>query len=182
LAAIKREHQWLQTFIADNDIDLVISDNRYGLHTQQVPCIFITHQLTIKAPCFAEKIIQFINYQYINRYTECWVPDMANKSLSVAGLLSHPNTLPKIPVKHIGLLSRFGKNNQAIIYNYCILLSGPEPQRSLLEAIILQQIAALDGKILLVRGLPANQQSIATPANVTVVNHLQGNKIGRAHV
>ena len=37
-------------------IDVVISDNRYGLHTTKIPCIFITHQLLIKAPFLFELI------------------------------------------------------------------------------------------------------------------------------
>ena len=40
-------------------IDAVISDNRFGLHTKKIPCVYITHQLLIKTGNnFTEKIAQ----------------------------------------------------------------------------------------------------------------------------
>ena len=66
--AIRYEHQWLDKIIENNNIDLVISDNRYGLYSNKIPCIFITHQLTIKASfLFIERWLQKINYQFINQ-------------------------------------------------------------------------------------------------------------------
>ena len=43
--AIKRENRELNRIINEFQIDGVISDNRYGLYSQKVPCVFITHQL-----------------------------------------------------------------------------------------------------------------------------------------
>ncbi|MCU0323584.1 MAG: hypothetical protein MUE72_14305 [Chitinophagaceae bacterium] len=114
LQAIRYEHQWLKRAILDYNIDLVISDNRFGLNHSTIPCIFITHQLTIQTPfSWLTSWVQKINYNYINRFTTCWIPDVAGKN-NMAGILSHPKKLPLIPVEYIGLLSRFQQlaNNQ----------------------------------------------------------------------
>lgn len=172
LRTVQRENEWLKQCIEDRNIDLVISDNRYGLYSQKVPCIFITHQLTIKAPFgLLEKILQRINYGYINRFTACWVPDTATAP-GAAGILSHPRRLPRVPVHYIGLLARFEKKDPAPVYDYCIVLSGPEPQRSILEKKIFYCLDDTRAKILLVRGLPGSKEILVVPEHVEVRNHL----------
>ena len=172
LRIITKEKRWLEKVIADHRIDLVISDNRFGLHNKNIPCIFITHQLTVKAPfAWMEKMLQRINYRHINQFTCCWVPDVAGDE-NVAGILSHPLKLPKTKIQYLGLLSRFHLQPEEKKYDYCILLSGPEPQRSLLEEKIMAGIASVNGKILLVRGKPGSNEVLKVPENVEVKNHL----------
>ncbi|MDI9364183.1 MAG: glycosyltransferase [Flavobacterium sp.] len=179
--AIKNEHAWLNSIIDEHKIDIVISDNRYGLYSAKANCIFITHQLQIKAPLgIVEKLLQKVNYQYIKHYNACWVPDFENDN-NIAGALSHPKHLPQVPVHYIGPLSRFDVTiNQKNKYAFCIILSGPEPQRTVLENIILQQIKKqnITSKIVLVRGLPNALETPVVPENVTVFNHLSGNNLG----
>ena len=175
LCAIKNEHRWLQNKIDTHQIDLVISDNRYGLHSSKIPSVFITHQLTIKMPfAWLENWVQKINYQYIQKFTQCWVPDFADTK-NIAGILSHPKILPKIPTNYIGPLSRFTtKEKVAFQYTFCILLSGPEPQRTILEKIILNEIATLNEKIILVRGKPNGTDILSNSDKLTIYNHLSG--------
>lgn len=174
---IRQENEWLQRAITEYGIDLVISDNRYGLYTSQVPCIFITHQLLIKAPFrWLEKALQRYNYSFINRFTACWVPD-AEGEISAAGLLSHPPHMPSVPVHYLGLLSRFELKSAGNLYDYCVLLSGPEPQRTILENKLLIGLAPVPGKILLVRGKPGSSEKITVPANVEIKNHLPNNEL-----
>lgn len=187
---IKDERTWLNTMIEDQQIDLVISDNRYGLYSKKIPCVLITHQLTIKMPfAWLERHVQKIHYSLINRFHTCWVPD-AKGPLNLGGDLSHPLKMPAIPVKWMGLLSRFEWTNQsadAFKYKYCFLLSGPEPQRTLLENIILKNIQDLAEPMVLVRGLPNNKTVTSNhiekpispnplpaslPQQLTVYNHL----------
>jgi len=179
--AIEGEHAWLDTIIDDYQIDIVISDNRYGLYSTKAHCIFITHQLQIKAPFgIVEKLLQKVNYKYIQHYNACWVPDFENDN-NIAGTLSHPKRLPQVPVHYIGALSRFDVAiSQEKEYDFCISLSGPEPQRTALENIILQQIEKqnITSKIVLVRGLPKALNIPNVRENVTVFNHLNGNDLG----
>lgn len=180
LRIIKKEHAWLQDIIHKHRISLVISDNRFGLYTEVVPCIFITHQLTIRAPFgWLEKKLQQVNYRYINRFTACWVPDASGEP-SLAGILSHPRVTPSVKPVYIGLLSRMQYETASKQYDYCILLSGPEPQRSILEEKICRGIASIPGNVLLVRGLPGHEAALSLPAHVTVKNHLDTEAIQQA--
>jgi uncharacterized protein (TIGR00661 family) len=170
---IRKEHNWLQKIIQEEKIDLVVSDNRYGLYSSQIPCVFITHQLIIKASIsIVERLLQRINYFFINRFSCCWIPDAAGEK-NIAGILSHPKILPSIPVHYLGILTRMYSNTKAICeYQYCFLLSGPEPQRTILENKILLILPQLSGSIIIVRGLPGSLNSIVVPDNIKVQNHL----------
>lgn len=178
LSSIKKEHQWLDTIIEKEKIDLIISDNRYGLCTKKIPCVFITHQLLIKTPFKnLDRLIQKINYGYINRFTACWVPDASGEN-NIGGILSHPKLLPSIPVHYLGILTRMKRNDETtMLFDYCFLLSGPEPQRSILENKILKSISKISGSIIIVRGLPESDGFIEVPKNVQVFNHLPTNEL-----
>jgi uncharacterized protein (TIGR00661 family) len=178
LRSIRNENEWLQHIIQEEKIDLVVSDNRYGLYSSQIPCVFMTHQLTIKVPNkFLEQLLQKINYHFINRFSCCWVPD-AEGEKNVAGILSHPKTLPNIPVNYMGIITRMTPTLNAIDgYQYCFLLSGPEPQRTLLENQIVSILPQLSGSIIIVRGLPGNSNSITVPENIKVLNHVSTDQL-----
>ena len=126
--AIYKEHRWLQ--LHATAFDQVISDNRYGLYNSQLKTTFISHQLIVKAPFkWAEKMIQQLQFFFINKFSECWVPDTQGYP-GFAADLSHPVLMPKIPVTYIGPLSQFSVLQNAstsalpIKYKYCFLLSG----------------------------------------------------------
>lgn len=178
LYKIYNEHQWLKKLIQEEKIDMVITDNRFGLFSKKVPCIFITHQLEIQAPFeWMRAIIQKINYAFINKFQQCWIPDIDGEN-NMAGGLSHPKKLPQIPTHYLGNLSRFKIQTNAIEkYDVCVLLSGPEPQRTLLEEKLIHQISLLKSKkIIFLRGLPETEKSISI-TGVEVYNHLQHHKL-----
>jgi uncharacterized protein (TIGR00661 family) len=177
-AAIKYENHWLNNIIKEYKIDIVLSDNRFGLHNKNAHCIFITHQLKIKiGNSFTQKIAQKINYFFINKFNQCWIPDEAGKE-NFAGELSHPTIFPSIPVTYIGALSRFKNVSVDEEIDLLILLSGPEPQRTIFEKTILEQIQRLPLKIALVRGLPITQTDIAI-SGLQVYNHLSEDALNR---
>src|SRR5271154_4366162 len=181
LIQIKRENLWLNDFLNRERVNAVISDNRYGLFSPKIPSIFITHQLRIKTP-FGEKIeniIQGINYKYINRFSQCWIPDFENEH-SIAGDLSHPKKLTAIPMRYIGCLSRFKRINTVIINtNLLIVLSGPEPQRTILEKLLLNQLRSFTGNATFVRGLPAENENLYIAPNISVYNHLPATELNK---
>jgi uncharacterized protein (TIGR00661 family) len=177
--AIRAEHQWLEKAVTEYGFDAVISDNRYGLYHSNVPSVFITHQLLIKSSMgnWTEKILQHQNYRYINRFTECWVPDKAGE-INLAGELSHPVNMPAIPVSYTGPLSRFSiteieaSASPVIPKHLLIILSGPEPQRSLLEEKIIAGISHYPGTAIVVRGLPGEAALIPSTNMIRFYNHL----------
>lgn len=174
LRVIRTEHEWLKKTVTACDIDAVISDNRYGLYHESIPCIFITHQLLIKTPFGkrADGWLQKLNYRYINRFRACWVPDHESAN-NLAVTLSHPLIKPRIPVRYTGPLSRFTKKEQSVIKDQLLLiLSGPEPQRSLLEEKIIEQVAHYPGPATIVRGLPGAAGLVPSTNQIRFYNHL----------
>ncbi|RYZ20649.1 MAG: glycosyl transferase family 28 [Chitinophagaceae bacterium] len=168
---VEAEHRWLRDFVQQQGIDAVISDNRYGLHHPALPTVFITHQLGIRTPLgsMGNNLLRRYHYRLIGRFGACWVPDGAAPGLS--GLLGHPGTLPDIPTRYIGPLSRFQKTDAAPAQDLVVLLSGPEPQRGIWEAQLLPQLTKYPGSVLLVRGLP-QEKAMVTTGNLTSVGHL----------
>ncbi len=181
LKRIKEEKKWLLSKIAEHKFDAVVSDNRYGLHHVKVPCIFITHQLKIKSPLgkWPEKILQKRNYNYINRFTACWVPDMASQK-NLAGELSHPEKKPTIPVQYIGSLSRLKTTGTIETKNQLlVVLSGPEPQRTLLENKIIALIGHYNHSAVIVRGLPGAATLIPSTNMIKFYNHLPSAELNK---
>jgi UDP-N-acetylglucosamine transferase subunit ALG13 len=119
-----------------------------------------------------EQMIMYLHYRYIRRFSLCWVPDFAGED-SLAGRLSHPVKLPGIPVRYIGPLSRFAKSGEeSDPGRLLILLSGPEPQRTILEKKILAALPAEHAGIVIVRGLPGQEGIPASSPGVEIYNHL----------
>lgn len=178
LTLVYQERRWLKNAVRENKIDAVISDNRPGLSHPKIPCVYITHQLTIKTGNrFSEKLAQKIHYHFINTFNACWVPD-SETAVNLAGELSHPARLPKTPVTYLGPLSRFMNIKTEKVYDLGILLSGPEPQRTIFEKIITRELRSFPGKAFLVRGLPANTISMDADLPETEIrNHLPAGEL-----
>jgi len=179
LIAIGQEHKWLRGAIKEHDFDAVISDNRFGLSHSNVPSVFITHQLRIKSPLgkWNETILQRWNYNYINRFKECWVPDLIGEN-NLAGELSHPVNKPAVTVRYIDLLSRFEKKEDREIKNRLLfILSGPEPQRTILENKIIDEVSHYPGTATIVRGLPSAQSVLPSTGMIKFYNHLSAKEL-----
>jgi UDP-N-acetylglucosamine transferase subunit ALG13 len=186
LRSIKEENKWLEEQVNKYGFEAVISDNRYGLYHEKIFSVFITHQLCIKSSLgkWSEKILQKWNYKFINQFNECWVPDKEGEN-NLAGELSHPAKLPSIPVNYIGSLSRFvrkdsfgeKKNIDEIKNHLLIILSGPEPQRTILENKIIDQIVNYPGTATIVRGLPGEKNIIPSTNTIHFYNHLSSGEL-----
>ena len=179
---IKKENNWLKKAVNEYQFDAIIADNRYGLYHSSIPSVFITHQLTIKTPFgkWSEQLLQKINYRFINRFFECWIPD-EKKENGFAGELSHPIIMPAIPVHYTGILSRLKKNKIEEQKNHLFIsLSGPEPQRTLLENKIVNEISYYHGTATVVRGLPAATHLIPSTRDIIFYNHLNSEDYNKA--
>ena len=186
LKTIKLENEWLKESFAREHWDLVISDNRYGLSTPNTKCIFITHQVWVLSgwgkACLpvGKGIDQLLNkrlHQWISNFNQCWIPDERENG-GIAGILSHP-PFP-LPTTYIGPLSRLTKQNCTEQTQILVLLSGPEPQRSLLEQKLLEQIKQIDEQFLFVRGLPSASHKLENTRNVHFENHLASAQLSQA--
>ena len=105
---IFREHFRLKRIISEYSIDIVISDNRFGLWNRKIKTVYITHMPLIPFP----KPLQFLEFigislhrVIIRKYSFCFIPDLPGE-INVTGRLSHGIRLPD-NVRYIGILSRF---------------------------------------------------------------------------
>ena len=153
--AIQDEHDMVEHFVSVNQIDYVISDNRYGCWSSSVYCVFITHQTNIKMPSglrWFGGLINCFNHRQIKKFNQCWIPDFSDHTFS--GELS--STL-RMKSRFIGPLSRFSRSLAVTKkYDLLILLSGPEPQRSIFEELLLAQLAQTSANVLMIRGVSNN--------------------------
>jgi uncharacterized protein (TIGR00661 family) len=174
LKTVNYEHNWLIKMVNEWRFDAVISDNRFGLYHSSIPTVFITHQLRIKIPFgkWTEQLVQKINYRFINRFTVCWIPDVKNET-GFAGDLSHPVIMPATPCQYIGTLSRLKRHTPTEKKGHLFIsLSGPEPQRTLLENKIVSDIGHYNGTATIVRGLPGASSVIPSTNDLRFYNHL----------
>ncbi len=179
LNGIKREHIELDKIIDEQAIDVVISDNRYGCWSKKVKSIFITHQLMIKSP-FGEKLLHKIVLNYLKKYDECWVPDVSDIVTNFSGDLAHKYPL-QANTYYIGTLSRFTESEQERFeYDVMAIISGPEPQRSIFERIISEQIFNSGLKSLIVFGIPESRKKSEQKQNVTMIAHLNSTEMQNA--
>ncbi|MDH4058131.1 MAG: hypothetical protein OEU76_05175 [Cyclobacteriaceae bacterium] len=176
---VLREQNQVKRIINEYQIDAVISDNRYGCFSKKVPCVFITHQLTLLASPgwgWLGVLANFVTNQLISKFSLCWVPDFSGSILT--GKLSDTK---KKKVIFIGPLSRFKEPEviNEMTYDVLALLSGPESQRSVLEELVTRQLGELGLKALIVRGV-IGQSDERTLNNIKIVNHLETDLLQQA--
>ena len=165
-----RDHQMLAGYLLYEQIDEVISDNRFGLYNTKTHCIYMTHQLTIALPYpwrWLEPLVARWHKRIINRFDECWIPD--EQQPAMAGRLSHPAVLPD-NAKFIGILSRFaGKSfTPNSTFRVVAVLSGLEPQRTMFEQDIIRHYENADETVLIVRGKMHEPPTVIKHGLVTI--------------
>ncbi|MDN3596203.1 glycosyltransferase [Zunongwangia endophytica] len=171
LKTIKAEKKATKIIVKEYGIIGIISDNRWGVRRKKLKSIFITHQLNVlsgSTTYFSSKIQQ----KYIEKFDECWVPDYPGPK-NLSGILGHLKT-ENSAIKYIGPLSRIEKRTWPKIYDYLIILSGPEPQRSFLEQRLLKVFEKTENKILFIRGVFSTEEISSKNANINIRNNLYG--------
>lgn len=169
IKAIKAEHKMIEQIIKTHQIDGIISDNRFGAFHKSVPSIFITHQIKVLSGN-TTWLSTKLHEKYIMKFNECWVPD-TSASTNLTGKMGHVNQ-SKLTVKYIGPLSRFQKTSASMQYDVMVLLSGPEPQRTILEKKLLLKFKSFSGKVLFVKGIIEPEEKIITIGNLTIYNFM----------
>ncbi len=169
LKAFYSEKKIIKKLVSEGKIDGIISDNRFGIRSSEIPSVYITHQLNVlsgNTSYFSTKIHQNI----INKFEVCWVPDIKDSN-NLSGKLGHISN-PNLKIKYIGLLSRMSKVTLPKKYDVLLLLSGPEPQRSLLEEKLITHFKGTKLKVLLIQGTLEREQKTETLENITFYNFM----------
>ncbi len=185
---INVEHRQLQKIIRQYGIDLVISDGRFGLWNKTVPCVYMTHQVMVKFPLsmkLLEPVFYLLHRRQAHRYTECWIPDYSG-GRNLTGDLSHKYK-PPANAYYIGPQTRFSdeissetgfqaKNNspqQPEKIDLLVILSGPEPQRTIFEEIVIEQARMIPSlKTLILQGLTDKKETRQVTDNIRIESHI----------
>lgn len=170
LLAMQAEKKQTAKWVSAYNLCGIISDNRLGVHSKKVPSVFITHQLQVisgKLTWLTSKLHGF----YISKFSECWVPDNAG-SPNLSGKLGHVKQ-SKQHIRYIGPLSRLEKKDVPIVYDFMVLLSGPEPQRTLLEEKLTSELTGCKEKVVFIKGKIEPRQTVETIGNITFYNFMQ---------
>lgn len=181
---IIREHFALEKIISELAIDIVISDNRFGLWNRKITTVYVTHMPLIPFPR-SLKFLEFagiLMHRFIMRkYSLCFIPDLPGE-LNVSGRLSHGLKLPE-NTRYIGILSRFvtsdfsNEANPVKFQHNTIILSGPEPQRRILKQKLVDILKEKDPMTVILAGNPGKSDEVVSIGNITFCNHLPASEM-----
>ena len=197
-----KDHALLQAVLREEPFDMVLSDNRFGCYLSpktkkanpELRSVYMTHQLHIFLPRgwrWLEGLAERLHARVCAKYKEVWIPDYEEKERSLSGELGHPkisNFKFQISnLKYIGPKSRFEpyrdvRNGRDMVaemssrrtdsYETVAVLSGLEPQRTILEREIAARYAGKEEQVLIVQGLMNRPNTRMKRGNITIVPYL----------
>lgn len=174
--SLYREHQALRQIVKEHSIGFILSDNRYGLWHPEVPSALLTHQINIRVNGLWKAgipVLRLMTRWFFSHFREIWIPDFPQWP-GLAGKLSHPRKFPP-NYKYVGPLSRFRQPAPPVqnpTYDFLAILSGPEPQRTLLENILIRIFLNGSGNTVILRGIPGNGDVVHKSPHLTLIPHL----------
>ena len=172
---MEAEKRIVKQLVRAGKIQGIISDNRFGVRNNTVPSVFMTHQLNVltgNTTAFTSKMHQRI----IKKFDVCWVPDVDDAIMNLSGKLGHLKK-QRFSIKYIGVLSRMEKKEVRKTTAILVLLSGPEPQRTILEEMLKKCLRKSEKKIVLVRGIVEAEQKWSDCENIKMVNYMKSDEL-----
>jgi hypothetical protein len=181
--AVAIEERQVRRIVAEERIDAIISDNRYGCRCRTVRHnVYVSHQLCIRLPRplgWLRGPLWAAHRAAIARFSEVWVPDFPGEE-NLSGDLSHGVALPA-QCRFVGPLSRFGAAGSGVrvgpALDLLVMLSGPEPQRSVLERRVLAELEGFQGTAVVLLGRPGEAGRAGAGSGVKVLAHASGAEV-----
>ena len=172
LYAIRSEQWATERLVKEYGLQGILSDNRYGCFSGQADSVMLTHQLHLRVPgqlvsWGANQVLQMA----LAKFDHLWVPDVA-EAPGLSGQLSHGETKVHPDVRFIGSLSRMSIYPADPEYDVAVVLSGPEPQRTLLEQRLLEQAMPLSKKFIFIQGKPQSKAHHFEAEHVEIVSYM----------
>ena len=170
--AIRAEQWATERLVKEYGLQGIISDNRYGCFSREARNVLITHQLYLRVPgrlmqWTANRVLRLA----LRKFDTVWVPDLPVEP-SLSGELSHGGKKVHPDVEYIGLLSRMRSSHGAPEYDVAVVLSGPEPQRTILEQRLMEQAITMSRKFIFIQGKTQAKAHHFAAENVEVVSYL----------
>ncbi|WP_417350920.1 glycosyltransferase [Flavobacterium alkalisoli] len=177
IKAVRSENRTVKKWIKEYGISGIISDNRMGVYSPKVPSAFMTHQLNVLTGN-TTWFTTYIHQLFIEKHKQCWVPDVAT-SPNLTGKLGHPENCT-LNIKYIGPLSRLNKKCLPKKYDLMVILSGPEPQRTLLEEKLKKELLDYEGEVIFIRGVIDGNQTVTEEDHITTYNYMGREELEQA--
>ncbi|MDX1913327.1 MAG: glycosyltransferase [Saprospiraceae bacterium] len=179
LYAIRAEQWATERLVRSQGINGIISDNRYGCFSRHINSVILTHQIRLRVPnaalqWAANQMLRFA----LRKFDAVWSPDTSEPP-GLSGELSHP-PVEGLGIKYLGILSRFTSQKSKktkMPGKVAVVLSGPEPQRSYLEQILLEQAMTMPFHFVFVKGKTQAKTHHFIAENVEVVSFLTSREL-----
>jgi predicted glycosyltransferase len=171
LWAIRAEQWATRRLVREHGIHGILSDNRYGCFSRRAHSVMLTHQLRLRlsnglTEWASNRLLQLA----LAKFDAVWTPDAPGEA-NLSGELSHGvNVHPD--TRYTGILSRMRSSARDAEYDVAVVLSGPEPQRTILEQRLLEQAMALPQKFIFVQGKTRSRQHYYAADHIEVVSYL----------
>ena len=163
-------HRLFLDIDARENFDLIISDSRYDVFNRLKPSFIILHQLRIMLKlALLRGGTMFYNHYMTKFFKKIIVPDFPTDGLS--GALSHNlRFIAPERIEYVGPLSSFRHKGSKRDIDLLVSISGPEPQRSIFENKIMNEISDIKGNIVITLGRP--EKDIHTIGNTKIYSYL----------
>ncbi len=176
MKALAVERRKLELILSKDKYDMIISDNRMGVYSKEIPSFFITHQLRFSVPFFlwpVEIATLYVNGYFHKKFTGVIVPDNPPGPNAISGKLSRSSfKVTNIRVFYSGILCSTKKMDLREDLDFLVIISGPEPQRTKLEEILLSRITELPGKKVVLLGSPRRNYFKQLDENTRVYSYV----------
>jgi hypothetical protein len=175
--ALGEERKAAERIVDETGADIIISDNRLNFRSDKTKNIFITHQLRVKAGLFT-LAASALHRKFYSKFDEVWIPDYEGKN-NVSGDLAFLKR-PKNNYRYIGPLTRFSlvkTKMDSVGQQLLFMLSGPEPQRSIFEELVITELRRNPVPALILRGQPGQPHDSEPIPGVRMLNHLDDEKL-----
>lgn len=177
--AMIKEHLEVRRIVKKYDVDIIISDNRYGCFSRRCTNVIITHQINPPTSLWLSDLLsRLTSLTFLFNFQQVWIPDDEDFGPMAGPMVNSP---PK-HTRFVGFLSRFESTEtqipKNIKYDILVILSGPEPLRTRFEEKVIDQLQEFTGTYLIVRGKP-EKGTLPTLKNKNgdIVNFLTGEEL-----
>ena len=177
IKAMADEKKKLAQILSKDKYDLIISDNRLGVYSDKIPSYFITHQLRFSLPeylwPFELATLYGQGFFFHAKFDGVIVPDVSPNGSNLSGKLCRSNLdATSKMIYYAGILTSTAKMDIDQDLDYLIMVSGPEPQRTKLEEIVLKQVHKLSGEKVVLLGSPQKDEKKRLDSNTTVHSYV----------
>jgi len=169
-STFRRERRFARSLCRSEGIDCIVSDSRFGVALPDVPSYHLFHSLRQIIPgrprsleCFVEAAQKHI----LSPARRILIPDQRERGL--AGDLCHDMACNwDGRLEYLGIISSLRRRQVEQDVDYFITVSGAEPQRTLFEELVLEQVHGLKGRVVVALGRPEGERTVRDDGRVAI--------------